>query len=363
MCLYYKFQDRQTNMEYLRILAMFLIVLSHVPLYINYPLENSLLHTYPDYVMRIFRNLGRVGTNTFVLLTGYFSVKSYFKLSSLLKLWFITFFYSFFTFVVFAYVKNLNYEAEDYLTYIFPILYGKYWFVSCYFCLYLFSPFLNKGINAMTKKQHFYLIYMLIIWWSILPTIFVYPHYAEGVNYSIFMWFLILYIIGSYFRLYVCPEQICIYKCVLCIYSCLFLFIFYLIIIDYSEQVNQYLERNNLFLVLISISLFLMFLKIKPTPKKAVNSISVCMIGVYLVHWHPLIVPFIQGCSFSKLGFSHFLLKSIIFAILIFALSLCVEFIRRILFRPLSKKMLEIVDPIDKKIKDIILETKDIPTN
>lgn len=358
MCLYYKFQDRQTNMEYLRILAMFMIVLSHIPILINYPVTGGLLLTYQDYVMRIFRNLGRVGTNVFVLLTGYFSVKSYFKLSSLLKLWFITFFYSFITFLIFVFFKDLKYDAGEYLPYIFPILYGKYWFVSCYFCLYLFSPFLIKGINAMTQKQHFYLICMLIIWWSVLPTAIIYPYYAEGINYSIFMWFVILYIMGSYFRLYVRPEQININKHLLCIYSCLFLFVFYLVTIDCSRDIHQYLERNNLFIVLISISLFLLFLKIKPTPKKMVNNISVCMIGVYLAHWHPLIMTHFQLSPFLELDDSHLLLKNIAFAILIFVLSLCVEFIRRILCRPLSKKMLEIVDPLDKKIKEVILETK-----
>ena len=140
MSLYYKFHDRQSNMEYLRILAMFLIVLSHIPLYINYPVNGSLLFTYQDYIIRIFRNLGRVGTNVFVLLAGYFSIKSHFKLSSLLKLWFLTFFYSFFIFIIIPPFSDLAYDFRSYLIYMFPIVFGKYWFVSCYFCLYLFSP-------------------------------------------------------------------------------------------------------------------------------------------------------------------------------------------------------------------------------
>lgn len=95
-----KIQMRQSNMECLRILAMFLLVLSHMPQYIDYPIYDSWLLSSQDFILRIFRAFGRVGTNIFVLLTGYFSIKSSFKLSSLLKLWSITLFYSILFFIL-----------------------------------------------------------------------------------------------------------------------------------------------------------------------------------------------------------------------------------------------------------------------
>lgn len=354
---YYKYQKRQTNMEYLRILAMFMIVISHGDTILGYPVLDELHFTIDDFIMRLFKLFGRVGTNCFILLTGYFGVKSVFKLSSLLKLWFVTLFYSVYLLFILKITLNEPLDFSDTITYFFPISFEKYWFVSCYFTLYLFSPFLIKGIKNLTQKQHCCLIIVFLIWWSVFPTLLVYPAYARGtgMNNNMFLWFIFLFIVGSYLSLYVSAKQVNVFKCLMIIIVSVILFFIHIIIAhNTASELWLYMERNNLFTVVISLSLFCLFLKIKPVQNKFINSISVCMIGVYLIHSHPYMWNFIRKYMPVTTDDNLFSLKAFLVMVLIFFICLIIELIRRKISKPFSKYMVDCLQPVDEKIKKII---------
>lgn len=196
---------------------------------------------------------------------------------------------------------------------------------------------------------------VLFVWWSVLSTLIIYPQYPEGYNYNIFTWFIILFIAGSYLRLYVNPNKINFNKCIIAIWISLFVYIFHYITAEtFAFNSFLYLERNNFFIVIISISLFLIFLKMNATSNKIINSISVCMIGVYLIHCHPLILTNAPKYLILPKEHPYFILQVFLLAVIVFCVSICMEFLRRKLTTPLVQKMVDYMKPYDNKIKQLI---------
>ena len=70
-------------------------------------------------------------------------------------------------------------------------------FTGCFLLFYLLIPFLNKLIQALTEKEHFW----LMVW--CLGVYVVLPSFAKAnVVFNYVTWFSILFIIASYIRLY-----------------------------------------------------------------------------------------------------------------------------------------------------------------
>ena len=91
---------------------------------------------------------------------------------------------------------------------ILPISHNAYWFVTCYIVLMLFSPF--------SKNTFIKVILLSVLLWSVFPTIIPtmtnYPAQdiciGNNFQYSPLIWFFVLYLIGSYIRLYVNVDKL-----------------------------------------------------------------------------------------------------------------------------------------------------------
>ena len=90
--------NRRSELDLLRIYAMFLIVIWHVCIHGKLGESAS---TANRILLDILSGVTVIGTNLYVLLTGFFQCTAAFKWNKLLKLWGITFFYSVIIFAVF----------------------------------------------------------------------------------------------------------------------------------------------------------------------------------------------------------------------------------------------------------------------
>ena len=81
---------------------------------------------------------------------------------------------------------------------------AKYgWYVGMYIGLYLFIPFLNKGLNSLTKKEIFYLLIIFFILgplYSILKVRYENVSYPLVTSYYYGIWMFNYYIIGYYIK-------------------------------------------------------------------------------------------------------------------------------------------------------------------
>ncbi len=83
-----------------------------------------------------------------------------------------------------------------------PTIFKQYWFFTAYVVLYIFSPYINRLLTSLPKKQHLAFVGIMLLFWSIIPTFFTSTSNMYG-NQA--LQFLMLYSIGAYFRMY--PEN------------------------------------------------------------------------------------------------------------------------------------------------------------
>ena len=124
-------KERQSNLELLRIIAMFMVVIYHFAERMSggVTFEPSQI-TFNSIAVRILASFGNTGNNLFVLVCGYFLVRSSFKLRHALRLWAEVFFYSALIGVIFLACGRGLTGRTLYLSFA-PFLSLQYWFFTC----------------------------------------------------------------------------------------------------------------------------------------------------------------------------------------------------------------------------------------
>ena len=142
---------RQENIELLRILCMFFILLFHFNL--NAILRNGETSEGLNYMSLLVNSLVVVAVNVFVLISGYFSIKI--KMKSVMGLLIQTEFYAALAIIVYAITTMLCKDEPlrlGVMIGLFPFHPTWLWFIPCYASLLFLSPFLNWVCKV--KKAH-----------------------------------------------------------------------------------------------------------------------------------------------------------------------------------------------------------------
>ena len=191
-------KTRDSNLELFRILTMLLIIAHH---YVVNSGLLELIHSNPFSNQSIFLLLfgawGKVGINCFVLITGYFMCKSNIAITKFLKLYFEVIFYALIGYIIFIITGYESFNLLNFIKKIIPFAELRDNFAGCFLIFYLFIPFLNILINNLNKTQFKHLLALILIPYSILGSL---PKFGVQMNYV--EWFCIIYLIGSYIRLY-----------------------------------------------------------------------------------------------------------------------------------------------------------------
>lgn len=85
-------KERQSNLELLRIFSMILIVMHHYAIHGGFDVIDMQFNFNKE-VIRFFTFGGKLGVNLFIMISGYFLIKSKFKKKNLLRLWITTTFF------------------------------------------------------------------------------------------------------------------------------------------------------------------------------------------------------------------------------------------------------------------------------
>lgn len=193
-------KPRHSNLELFRIIVMLLIVAHHYV--VNSGLMTVMVEN-PTSAKSMFLYLfgwaGKTGIDCFVLITGYFMCKSDISLRKFLKLFGSYYFYKVLFFCIFATTGYVELYPKFIIKSLIPIVSIKDDFVSCYLVFFCFIPFLNILIRGMTKRQHQLLLGLSLLVYTVFPQMLI------NVVFNYVGWFMVIYLIGSYFRLY--PPQ------------------------------------------------------------------------------------------------------------------------------------------------------------
>lgn len=337
--------ERISNLELYRIVVMLLIVAHH------YVVNSGLLDVMneePSLCNSIFFYLfgawGKTGINCFVLITGYFMCKSSITVQKFLKLLLEVLFYN--TLIYLLFVMS-GYEVFSYngLLQLIPARYVADGFVSCFLLFYLCIPFLNILINNLDKKKHGLLI---------LLSLFIYTIHASlpymGVNMNYVSWFIVLYFISSYIRLYPSKHDSNSLLWMVGTFSCILLSVCSIIgILWLNENYGKYIlpyrmlsDCNVILALLTAVCSFMWFKNLNIPQSKFINIVGGSTFGVLLIHansdtmrkwlWQDLLD------NAGHYNDDYFWLRPIISVIFIFGVCIIIDRIRIIMIeRPLLK--------------------------
>lgn len=204
-----KGKERQSNIELLRIVAMFMVVVLHY--LVKGQAAVSLVDSFTplNIGLWLIKAFCIVTINVYVLISGYFLVEAKWKFSRVISLWLQTLFYSIGVPVVCMLLgmeEITQWGSYDWFNVIFPIQMEHYWFITAYVIMYLLVPALSTAVKHMTKTQHQWVIAGLLLVFSLPKTIL--PIYIPIDQYGYdFGWFICLFFAAAYIRLYGIPYM------------------------------------------------------------------------------------------------------------------------------------------------------------
>lgn len=331
-------KERNANLDLLRIVSMLLIVFLHS---IDHSgvLENAEnCGTGMYFYVRFAYALCQVCVNIYIMLSGYFMIHSTFRLHKLAALWMEAAFYSFVLKLLFMVTGQEDFFVISLASCFFPILTGRYWFLTIYVGMYLISPFLNILIRALDRKQHtllnLCLFVLFSVWVSIHPAI---AGMKSGGGWGL-AWFVVLYITAAWFRLHYTPNGkpvrwLLAYAAIPALIAAAQVAARAWNIGIGQKILANWFRYDSAPVYLMTLSLFVGFLNIRIRSAKAsrlICTVAPLTLGVYLIHAHANVSPWSWEVLNlpGKMGSALFLPVQLGAVLLIFVVCAGLDFLR-----------------------------------
>ena len=308
-------QQRQINLEILRILCMLFIIVGHVG-------GRSGIESFSS-----FATIAPHAVNCFVLISGYFLITSKFKIERALRVILETIFYTF-TITIILYLLGKA-STQDIAKSIMPFAPTKftYWFVNKYLAVILLSPFICKVCATISKRQYQILLVTLLLIGSSLITVFPFGE-LFGNGFSL-LWMITVFITGGYLRLH--APQFKYWGLVT-----LALLVIYNICNIYGQGVIN-LKYNSLITYALAICTFMWFSRLSiPNAgivAKTTTYIAPHVFAAYLIHEQGLMRTYIVDILHNFSGHMPDMLYLYLFGIAVILLSVIIDKFRIILFK------------------------------
>lgn len=309
-------KKRNSSLELLRIIAMFLIILAHANqhgVYFANKTFNSLLFG------ALFSHLGVVGNWLFFLISGFFLKEDSFSWKKVFRLWFQVFSTSVIIgFIVFiTQIPIIRYGSDALNSYkkygfvvtatpagmkeiiisLMPCYFSTCWYATAYLVFFMAVPFLDLYLKTLSRDTH----KKLIILMSVLGTVItVFPGERFFIPSDVYP-FILAFFIGKYIKLYKPRFLMSVKNNVFMSVSVLLLLISYKLVATlllpkfgipekYTINIITVFDKNTSFpIMMISLALFCIFLNIKPFYSKFINIMASSTFGIFLIHANMLI--------------------------------------------------------------------------
>lgn len=326
-----KANERLSNIELLRIIAMTLVLVVHADSFsLGCPQDATSINSI---TRMVFQCLAVTCVDIFVLISGWFGINPTIKGAA--KYLFQWLFFSIGIYVCMTLWGHIPFNKEGFTNcFIFNI--GGYWFVGSYLILYFLSPVLNAGINNIKREQLKWIIIIFFLFQSIFSWCFLHSEFAHG--YSTIS-FIGLYLLARYIKIY--QPSFINYKR-----------IYYLITFGGLILLNTVFLGIAIFLhrggiptrimmfydtpttIMASLALLLFFSKLD-IRSRFVNWVASSCFAVYLLHTHYLLLGKYADIV-RHLYDTYYGVKTLImigaFIVLTFMISIIIDQIRKVMW-------------------------------
>lgn len=276
-------KERDSNLELYRIIVMYFIVLHHYV--VNSGIVQEMyqdVDTANSVIALSLGMWGKTGINCFLLITGYFMCKSTISLSKFARLLGQVYFYRIIFFAIFLCAGYECITKTSVAQLLLPVTQLQHNFTGCFIAFFLFIPFLNRLIANLDCKMHRRLVLLCLVLYTILDF-----WSFTAVMYNYVTWFMVLYLIASYLRLYPIPKAENVrFWAVTSIISILIS----LIIVVVPSLVHDCLywtfiaDSNGPMAVVVSVCTFMWFKNLKIKHSRFINIVGGSTFGVLLIH-------------------------------------------------------------------------------
>ena len=347
-------QERNSAIELLRIIAMVLIVMSHSYVDGGFPSVSSgfALNNY----LLDWLYLGNLGSDIFVMISGYFLCTKERGNQSIVKLLAQVFFYSYLCLAIHFLLGNTA-TVREIKRALFPTIYCEYWFFTAYIVTLALSPYINLFIRNASRNQLLSCLSIMIVLWSVIPTLTQMPMLGSELPQ-----FLLFYLMGAYLKKY--PDNplsvakfrrgLMICCAVLLLASSAVLRFFNSRIWSITVPEITFYGRSSIFVIGLAIGMVSTAVYHKPWSSKLVNTLASCTFGVYLLHENPLIRDTIWTVWLNNDAYydSQFLIFRILVSIaVVYIACTLVELVRQRLF---AKPLEYLIEKVFGKCAQII---------
>ena len=264
---------RNSNHELLRIVAMYMIIFIHANMYLPYFCQGKMGTVFNGVV----NGVCNIGVTCFVLISGYYGIK--FNIKKLIKMECMMISYSVLELAILFLVfpDSLQGAAllEQLVKTFFPFITRKYWFYSCYVCLFLLSGYINSFLESIDKKTFETLLITLLALFSIIPTFFYFEIVQDSGKGLIQM--IMIYLVGRYIKIY--KDTVLPKGKALCVFILLWVVngISHEIPLQVGGIYHHFCKDNSIFNIIMAILLFYLFKEIKEILKDDEYIVSISL--------------------------------------------------------------------------------------
>lgn len=374
-------KERESGIELYKVIAIFLIVLSHViqtltePNYVLGIGEGTFINIATAttnlnvLLLAVFRICGALGNNMFFICSAWFLVNSK-KMSlkkvvhMILDMWIINM-------IVLIALRSIGVQLQisDTVKTFFPTTFANNWYITCYLLFYMIHPFLNRMLEQLSINEHLAFATILFVIYFIIPVL---P--LEEINLFFaneFVIFLATYVIVSFIKIYKneWTENLKSNKSIL--FVSIISYVVLILCVDFlGLRTNYFLNRlvrwnmnNSLFMFLIAFSSF-NIMKKKEFINRTINYLSSLSLLVYIFHenlaFRKYFRPVIEFSILNRFGIEHAFICAVCMAISLTILSFIISAIYKKCFTKIVSKLSSIISKnfltLWKKYERLVIE-------
>lgn len=309
--------NRQSNIELLRILSMFFVLVGHVGMIVGFPDKDLFSSDFLSSFLRILiQGFSVVGVNIFVLISGWFGIKVSLKGAGTFLFQILFLLWAIYLIEIAMGLTSFDFHSIK----ISMGLTSEYWFVMAYLGMYTLTPILNAYVTKASEVQFRRLLIVFYSFQCYYCWISGFVNYFEG--YSV-VFFCGLYLTARYIKLY--PITF-LYKNSFKFYLIISILVsfFASIGIYFLDSAVRMLRYDNPLVIISSIALLLSFNKLS-IQSNCINIIAKSSFAVYIIHFNPFIFPFFRDVvRYLELYYSNVSLILVLFLFMVVVFLICV---------------------------------------
>ena len=359
--------QREWGIDLLRILSMYLVVVLHI-LGAGGVLDAAPFGSTRYWIAWLMEAGAFCAVNCFALISGFVMCDKPVKPHRLVSLWVQVLLYSVSTTLLTHHFYPERVGGDLLRRAFLPVLGKQYWYFTAYVMLFLFLPVLNKGIRALTRRQHFGMLAAAITAagltriFNCMPAggqsfLLGDPYFEDGYS---FLWLAVMYLLGAYIRRYVNKESVNRWGALAGYFA--FSLLTFGVRFCIMQRPGGPIGAGQLYSYLsptvvgaaVMLFLFCWTLHFTGWAQKLVAAVSPLAFGVYLIHTSPAVFSFVVAGSFTGLAALPALRMTACvlgISLAVFIGCIAVDAVRAALFRllrvdGLCKKLTEAAAPV-----------------